>query len=247
MKTTSLKRSKKQNGGAKGKVAILVGLCVILAAAQWFFPGALFRAVYVISIPFASLRDSIGGEFSSFETYLSSKQSLATENAELKNDISAINVKLLSMEALTSENLSLQNMVAAKQEKNPTKASQIVFTAVTDKPPFSPYDTLIISSGENYGITDGNPVFSDNGVPIGAVENVFPTSSKVLLFSSFGTTIPVEIGNENIQAMAQGSGGGDFSVKIPAARARRALACIFRFCSACARQWKTWPRARIAL
>ncbi len=196
-------------------MALLVGVCLILAATQWFFPGVIFRAVYAISIPFTSVRDDIGNGLFSLKAYLSSKQSLATENSELKNDISAESVKLLSMEALESENQSLQNIVAAKQEKNPAKASRIVFASVTARPPFSPYDVLIISSGENFGITVGNPVFSDNGTPIGAVENVFPSSAKILLFSSSGTEIPVEIGGGKTEVAAFGGGGGNFSLKTP--------------------------------
>ncbi len=215
MKTTSLKRSKKQGGVARNRVALVFIVCFVLAATQWLFPSVLFRVVYVVSMPFTSIRNFVGGEFSSVGSYFASKESLTSENAQLKNDISAINIKLLSMEALQSELASLQSMVAAKQEKNPLKASQTVFAAVTARPPFSPYDTLVISSGANFGITAGNPVFSDDGVPIGAVENVFPTSSKVLLFSSPGTEISVVVGNKKFETTASGEGGGDFGVKIP--------------------------------
>ncbi len=93
------------------------------------------------------------------------------------------------------------------------------FAAVTDRPPFSPYDTLTISSGATSMISLGNPVFSDNNTPIGVIEAVFPSSAKVLLFSSPSTFIPVVIGDKKFEAMAEGQGAGNFSIKVPSTSA----------------------------
>ncbi len=219
MKTTSLKRSKNKNGVTSNRTLLVIFVCVIVAATEWFFPSVLFRFVYIVSIPFTSVRDFLGGQISYVGEFFSSKASLSTENAELKKDLSSIDVRLLSMEALETENQSLQNMVATKQPTNAPKTSQTVFATVTERPPFSPYDTLTISSGGNSGITIGNPVFSDNGTPIGVVENVFPSSAKIILFSNPEATVPVVVGEHKFEATAEGKGGGNFSMKIPAGSA----------------------------
>jgi cell shape-determining protein MreC len=213
MKTTSLKRSKKPNGPAQGRVTIICFVCVILILIQWLFPSVLFRILYVVSTPFTILRDGVGGEFSSVSAFMSSKESLANQNTNLEKDLSAINVKLLSMQALESENQALKNIIATKQVS--VLPSKNIFAAVTEGPPFSPYDSLIISSGLAAGITLGNPVFSDNGTTIGTVEEVFPSSAKILLFSSPGTSLAVTVGEKNFETIAEGKGGGDFSMKIP--------------------------------
>ena len=213
MKTTSLKRSKKPNGGAQGKITLAVFVCIILVAVQWIFPSLIFRFLYAISTPFTTVRDAIGSEFSSIGIYFNSKESLASHNAELEKDLSAINARLLSMEALQSENQALQTMVASKQANVSPKNT--VFAAVVERPPFSPYDSLIISSGSASGITAGNPVFDENGTPIGTIENVFPTSAKILLFSNPNTTLHITIGSKKATVTAQGIGGGNFTLKIP--------------------------------
>jgi cell shape-determining protein MreC len=188
-------------------------VCVLLVAIQWLFPSAFFRLLYTISTPFSALRDAIGGEISSIGTFVSSKGSLAAKNAELEKDLSAINVQLLSMQALESENQALKNMVASKQAT--ASPAKYTFAAITERPPFSPYDSLIISSGSAEGITIGNPVMSDDGTAIGTIEEVFPSSAKVVLFSSPGTAVNVTVGNKKFETTAQGQGGGDFTMKIP--------------------------------
>jgi len=215
MKTTSLKRSKKGNGTTRHLAVAGVSVCVLLALIQWIFPSVLFRVAYVVSVPFAATRNFIGGEFSSLGTYLSSKESLAAQNTELENDLSTVDVKLLSMEALQTQNQELENMVAAKEGNKAAKTASAVFAAVLDRPPFSPYDTLIISSGSQNGITLGNPVFADDGTPLGAIENVFPSSAKVLLFSSPNVSTTVVVGNKKFETIARGYGGGNFGFKVP--------------------------------
>lgn len=220
MKTTSLKPSKKVYAGARNKFFVALLVIAILVVIQWLFPSAIYRVLYVISTPFTILRNNTGLESSYAITFFSSKASLAAENTQLKKDLSAISVKLLSMEALEAENQALENMVAAKQGgesvQTPTK---MVFAAVILRPPFSPYDIFTISSGSESDISSGNPVFSDDGTPIGVTENIFPTSAKVLLFSSSGVLINVVIGDKKFQTSALGEGGGNFSFKVPTADA----------------------------
>jgi len=81
---------------------------------------------------------------------------------------------------------------------------------VTEKPPFSPYDSLIISAGSNEGLTLNNPVFDDMGTPIGTIGAVYLNAAKVVLFSSSNTTLSVTIGDKKYEISALGAGGGGF-------------------------------------
>jgi cell shape-determining protein MreC len=169
--------------------------------------------LYAISTPFVAIRDAVGSEFSYVGASFNTKENLIAQNAELEKDISAVNVKLLSMEALESQNQALENLVAAKQTL--PSAKNLVFAEVVERPPFSPYDSFVISSGSNSGITVGNPVFDEDGTPIGTIQNVFPSSAKVLLFSSSGNVLNVTIGTGKSEVQADGKGGGNFIIKIP--------------------------------
>jgi len=214
MKTTSLKHSKKNNTIIQSKSALVVFICIVILAIQLFFPSALFRIIYFVSLPFTTTRDYIGNELFSIEAYFTSKSFLANDNASLRKDLQTANVALLSMQELEKQNQSLENMIGTKRSSN-ISISKIVFASVTTKPPFSPYDYLIINTGSNSGIEINNPVFTDDGTPIGIIGAVYPSSSKVLLFSNGGETFGVIIGDKKFEATAVGAGGGNFHVKIP--------------------------------
>ena len=214
MKTTLLKRSKKNNTLTQSKFAFVIFVCILLAGIQWIFPSALFRIIYFVSLPFTTTRNYIGSELFSIEAYLTSKSSLAENNASLRKDLLTANIALLSMQELETQNQSLENMIGVK--KSGASISKTVFATVTAKPPFSPYDYLTINAGSNSGTEAGNPVFSDDGTPIGIIDVVYPSSAKVLLFSSSGTTFGVVIGDKKFETTVTGAGGGNFYTKIPA-------------------------------
>ena len=214
MKTTSLKHSKKNNTIIQSKSALVVFICIVILAIQLFFPNTLFRIIYSVSLPFITTRDYIGNKLFSIESYFTSKSFLANDNASLRKDLQTANVALLSMQELEKQNQSLENMVGTKKSSN-VSISKTVFASVTTKPPFSPYDYLIINTGSNSGIEINNPVFADDGTPIGIIGAVYPSSSKVLLFSNGGEKLEVVIGDKKFEATAIGAGGGNFHVKIP--------------------------------
>ena len=214
MKTISLKPSKKTNTQTRRIVAVVFVICIIIAAVQFLFPNILFRTIYFISTPFTTARDAAYNEFSSIGAFFSSKASLSAKNAELEKDIEIVSAKLLSMEAIETENSALQNMISAKQTSSWIPKNMAI-AEVVERPPFSPYDTLILSSGETSGISTGNPIFADDGTPIGTIESVFPNSAKGILFSNPGQEIRVIIGQKKFETMAEGDGEGNFETKIP--------------------------------
>jgi len=213
MKTTSLKHNKRFSL-TKKKTALVVFFCLLVAAVEWLFPSFLFEIIYVVSTPFTVTRDAIGGELSSVSSYFSFKSSLVNENAQLKKDLANANTALLSMQELETKNQALENIISTKQQKAQT--TRMIFAAVNEKPPFSPYDSLIISVGSNEGLTLNNPVFDDMGTPIGIIGALYLNAAKVILFSNPNTTLPVTIGDKKYEASALGAGGGDFTTKVPA-------------------------------
>lgn len=206
----SLNRNRRKSGNSLFLPLVVFAVIAVIVI-QMFAPGIFFRLLYFISIPFTYLRDKTGGIFSSFGTFITSKSTLEDENGKLREDISKLNTALLSLQALQNENDSLKKMAS--------KPAYFVFATVVSRPPFSPYDIFIISSGSNDGIAEENPVFADDGTPIGIVENVYPTSAKIALFSSSGNDLAVMMGDKDIESRAIGLGGGDFKAKVPDDRA----------------------------
>jgi len=80
---------------------------------------------------------------------------------------------------------------------------------VLTRPPFSPYDTFIVT---NNGITVGSDVYV-RGVLIGYVEDVYMYTARVRLLSSPDTNTVVRIGT--VDAEAVGHGGGRYRISLP--------------------------------
>jgi cell shape-determining protein MreC len=87
---------------------------------------------------------------------------------------------------------------------------------VLTRPPFSPYDTLIIDAGFRDGINNRDRVYANASVAIGEVTAVYRSSSVVTLYSSPSYSLPVSIGESKSEVEAIGRGGGNFRAIVPA-------------------------------
>ncbi len=77
------------------------------------------------------------------------------------------------------------------------------------------YDTLLISKGFNDGITEGMIVYTDGYFPIGKVDEVHTTNSRVALLSRGGNEIEGYIPGSAVVIRLTGNGGGDFIATLP--------------------------------
>jgi cell shape-determining protein MreC len=129
---------------------------------------------------------------------------------------SSVNIAMLLPETqnaiiadLKKENAELKNLLERKEKNN------VVLAYVLKKPPFTAYDSYIIDVGENNGVKIGNKVYASGNILIGNIAEVNNNSSKVNLYSSFGNKFDILIGQNNIEAIATGNGGGTFISIIP--------------------------------
>lgn len=79
---------------------------------------------------------------------------------------------------------------------------------ILSRPPRSPYDTLIVSAGRRAGIVPGSNVYAAPHVAIGVVDEVFETSSRIVLFSSARTEIEAFMDGGVGSVLIKGQGGG---------------------------------------
>ncbi len=110
---------------------------------------------------------------------------------------------------LMKENIELKKMLNRVDSKNYTLAY------ILKKPPFTAYDSFILDIGRDKGIEVDNKVYTAGNILIGEIVEVLNTTSKVKLFSSYGTKYDVLIGEGEIQSTAIGRGGGSFEIIIP--------------------------------
>lgn len=116
--------------------------------------------------------------------------------------------------ALRSENEGLKNFLNANDGLNVKRPKGSLFS-VAQRPPFSPYDSIVVNGGSDNGIQIDDLAFASKDVLIGYVTAVLPHSSIVTLYSSSGQRQEVFVGTSSDAVASEGRGGGNFYIKVP--------------------------------
>ena len=138
------------------------------------------------------------------------------------------------IQSLQTENEYLRSLLG----KTPMD-SNMILAGVIERPPRTPFDSLVLNIGSDQDILEGDMVFSDGLYAIGTITSVSNYSSTVTLFSSSGQKIDalinssiegakdtVNIGTTSTSTRAnikdslspvvvEGRGGGNFYIKLP--------------------------------
>lgn len=197
----------------KRKKVFLPVIFAVVLLILFYFRGDIYNNLsYTSHKVFRSVfnnGNNVEEEFSSAGSFFTSKGFLYEENKALKALLSEERASKENYDALLAENLELKEILGRK-----TGETTMVLSAILGKPNQSPYDTLIIDVGENKGVRVGDRVFALGNIPIGRIEQIYPDSSKVILFSNPGEQTRVEV-LENIFLEAVGRGGGNFEMVVP--------------------------------
>ena len=135
------------------------------------------------------------------------------------------------IQSLQTENEYLRSLLGKTPEN-----SNMILAGVIERPPRTPFDSLVLDIGADQDILEGDMVFSDGFYAIGTISSVSNHSSIVTLFSSSGQKIdalinsPIEGAKDASPAststplrskdtlnpvVVEGRGGGNFYIKLP--------------------------------
>lgn len=200
----------RRRGGISSRL-ILTALFLVLVLLIIFFSHSFSGLAQLIGRPVWQVRNSITQ--SSFWSGFSSKVRLAKDNQEELQKIQELEVLALDQEALRHENDELKSILNYKDT-----VSKRILSSILLYPPSSPYDTLIVNRGEKDGVRVGATVFALGNLAIGAVAEVHSDSATVRLFSSPGEKRQVLVTGPTTTtaALAEGRGGGNFILSLPA-------------------------------
>lgn len=165
---------------------------------------------YVVFRPVLILGNNFGEKFGGISGFFTSKASLYKENDDLKSELMKDKAMMANYDSIVAENLSLKEILGRKNEKSP-----MVLATILAKPSQSPYDTLVVDAGIEQGIKAGDIVFALGNVPIGRVAEVYPHSSKVILFTTTGVRTQVAVSDKHVFMELVGRGGGNFEMVLP--------------------------------
>ncbi|MFT5179840.1 MAG: cell shape-determining protein MreC [Candidatus Paceibacteria bacterium] len=196
-----LQRNKKKSR----KKVVIISILGILIFLTLFKINFIQDVAYRMFSPVFSLGNVVTKPFSGVATLFKSKSKLVEDMKTLEDKIKDLKIELMSVDSLQKENDDLRNITKGIDEG--------VVAKVITRPPNSPYDTFIIDLGYEDGMSVTNHIYT-HGIRVGEIVQVHKKSSVVRLYSSSGNQIPIRI-DGNIEAQADGQGGGRFITIIP--------------------------------
>ncbi len=197
-------------------ILFFVALLVLIYFRSGIFYGLSYVSSFIFR-PVLVLGNNIGEKLSNSGSYFYSKNSLLLENENLKSKLNEQEVRISNYNSILAENLKIKEILgrlptgqAGKNEK-----VNMILAGILSKPNQSPYDTLVIDIGVREGILLGQKVFALGNVPIGRIAEIFPSSSKVILYSSPGEKTEIVIGGRpTLNAFGIADAGGDTFMQI---------------------------------
>lgn len=213
----------KRPGNSRKKFIISGGVLLVLLLVLWSTLGAriLSGGVAGTAAPFWKTGNFFQEQASGLSLIFTSKQTLESENKNLKSQVATLKENLSGFDSLVQENLELKKILGRSTE---AEGEKILLAGVLAHARNLPYDTLNIDAGTKLGVKTGDFVFErlaidarDGEIPviIGTVQETYNASSKVKLFSTAGEKTDVFLGPQNIPTILEGMGGGTFQAELP--------------------------------
>jgi cell shape-determining protein MreC len=162
----------------------------------------------IVTAPFYGITSYIQHSSATIPTFIRDRGALLEEKRALEAKLSGQQGMELTLAQVLKENEELRLLLGATREER-------IAAGVVARPPYTPYDTLILDQGSDEGVIDHAPVFLGSGLAVGYVRSTTKGSSLVTLFSSPGVETSVYIFGPDIFARAYGVGGGVVRIDIP--------------------------------
>jgi cell shape-determining protein MreC len=229
-----LDKKAKRNNVLKIIIAVVV-LFVLIYFRSGLYSGLSYAAQTFFHPVFVAGKNA-SGKLIVIGAYFDSKKTLLAENQNLQSELNLEEGAVSNYNSLLNDDATIKATLGRKDPKTP-----MILAGILSRPNQSPYDTLIVDAGQAQGITTGSLVFADGNVPIGRVDTVYPSSSKVVLFSNPGektdvvvsvspsvvppadvtvpsttptSTPPVAVIGKDVSMQLTGRGGGNFEMDL---------------------------------
>jgi cell shape-determining protein MreC len=191
---------------AKNKIFIIT-VCLI-AVILILSIGTVRRSLFTVATPVWKFKNSIMN--SNFFEFFKTKKTLINERLAMEQRLFLAGNLLTTNDSLLRENEVLKDLLGRKEIKDKT-----ILASILVKPPQTPYDSLIVDIGSDFEVKVGDKVIANANVYVGEVSEVYPRSSKIILYSSPGHKLSVVLGINSVTVEAIGLGGGNFSINLP--------------------------------
>lgn len=162
-----------------------------------------------VTAPFFHVRTYLETSRATIPAFFRSRNELLARIQSLEQELAQQQGREALYSYTFNENVELRKLLGAS-----TSTPQVV-AGVISRPPYTPYDTLILDKGATDGIVALAPVFYGSRMALGYVSAVYPHTAVVTLFSSPGVESTVYVFGPNVFTTAFGEGAGVVRLSIP--------------------------------
>ncbi len=177
------------------RLLMLAGVALIIVAVL-FWRNPLNNLFWQLVAPVVALRDSFS----------------ATKLATLEDELARAKAAAADRDALVAENAQLRALLG----RTPAGETRVL-ASVLQRPPGTPYDTLLVDVGARHGVVVGQHVSAGGSVMLGDVTAVNDATSVVTLYSAPGRELAAILthGATSIPISLSGQGAGSFVAELP--------------------------------
>ncbi len=199
---------------------ILLRACisaVVLILIGTFVRQPLSKAASVLITPIIPIRSMEQSAEDYIKTLFFSKYTLSEQVHTLQDQNMQLQQQLATLEEEKRLSTEWQNTLL--NASSSPFSRRLAPVRVIMRPPYSPFDTLLLEKGSGDGIVMGAKVYAlGDLLPIGTVTTLSSNQSTVTLFSSADQKFVIRIGSSTEEWTSEGKGGGMFEARIPKAQ-----------------------------
>lgn len=192
-----------------GKIVLVIVLFFLFSLSLSLFGNKIRQISHTIATPLWFLSGVVTKPFVQIKDYFVFKNDLINKNSNLENELLRLKFKETDYNVLSQEFEDLKTQLG--REASPSR----IVSKILSKPPFSPYDTLIIDVGSLDGVALGNKVYISDNIIVGFIKNATPHTSLVELFSNGDSEQEATLSRTGASFLLKGQGGANLEVEVP--------------------------------
>jgi rod shape-determining protein MreC len=182
-------------------VAVVLSIGLMAVDQRFHHLQSLRSALAVITYPLHVLADLPVTATRWIGEAFATRESLATEVADLREENLKLRARLQKFEAIQAENMRLRDLLESS-----FKVGDRVLVAELSSVDLDPYkQQVVVDKGSTSGVFEGQPVLDANGV-MGQVTHVSPYRATVLLVTDASHALPVQVLRNGLRTIAVGGG-----------------------------------------
>ena len=180
---------------------MIISIALMIADHRYHKLCWLHNYLSIILSPIQWMVDTPVRLMEKIDSAFSTHQHLVVENQQLREEEIKLHVRLQKLMMLEAENNRLRSLLGVTPR--PGEVFRVAEVIRVDVDPFN--QRIIIDKGETNQVKIGQPVIDADGI-IGAVMEVYPNSSKVILLTDASHGIPVENTRTGARGIVVGTG-----------------------------------------